>query len=431
MIAAAIVSLAKENFFRIALSSLVSVAVARSLGVNGFGELNYILSVVAILSAISEGGLLKRVKFLFGNGKNRLSLLRTATVLIFTQSCIVLFLFYSLGLWLGFLQVDGQLWILGIATIGVLLQFRGTYKVFLEAEMFIKETVNDRLVSFLCSAFSKLGCASLGLSLPFFVIANLISPIVELFLYKRRLRKETNDKIIPQVDKSDLLKLLLIVGPLLLNALSTMIFMRIDQIMITRMVSTHENGLYSLSARLSEMWNFIPTALAIVFFRDIKRNLDGEGIAIEDPQSRTFLLRYFSLNVYAVAFIAGVIFVSTPLFVPLVFGREFSDAVPVIRIHLFSLIFVAIGLARQQVFLARNMLWFPAFSAVFAAVVNVLLNLLWIPKWGGVGAAYATLVSYSLTSYFSTLAMRGGLNLFLIQTAGSLVPYFLVRSRDT
>jgi len=43
---------------------------------------------------------------------------------------------------------------------------------------------------------------------------------------------------------------------------------------------------------------------------------------------------------------------------------------------------------------------FSLFSQVSGAVSNIILNLILIPMYGAMGAAVATLISYSVTSYF-------------------------------
>lgn len=54
------------------------------------------------------------------------------------------------------------------------------------------------------------------------------------------------------------------------------------------------------------------------------------------------------------------------------------------------------GVARTQFLAAEGRLWANLPSVLLAVVVNVLLNWLWIPRWAGLGAAWATLVSYSI-----------------------------------
>ncbi|MFM6309557.1 MAG: oligosaccharide flippase family protein, partial [Dolichospermum sp.] len=50
--------------------------------------------------------------------------------------------------------------------------------------------------------------------------------------------------------------------PLILSGLTIIIYMRIDQIMLGQMVGDKAVGLYSAATRISEIWYFIPGAIA-------------------------------------------------------------------------------------------------------------------------------------------------------------------------
>ena len=50
--------------------------------------------------------------------------------------------------------------------------------------------------------------------------------------------------------------------PLILSGFSIVIYMKIDQIMLGKMIGPRALGLYSSATRISEVWYFIPTAIA-------------------------------------------------------------------------------------------------------------------------------------------------------------------------
>lgn len=67
-----------------------------------------------------------------------------------------------------------------------------------------------------------------------------------------------------------------------------------------------------------------------------------------------------------------------------------------------------------------------AFSVVsqgLGALANVVLNVILIPRYGMMGAAVATLVSYSAASYFALLLSQRTRPVFWMMTRALLMPW--------
>jgi O-antigen/teichoic acid export membrane protein len=54
--------------------------------------------------------------------------------------------------------------------------------------------------------------------------------------------------------------------PLIITAVFSVIYTRIDQVMIKNMLNSSSVGIYDAAVRLSEAWNFIPGIIASSFF---------------------------------------------------------------------------------------------------------------------------------------------------------------------
>ena len=77
----------------------------------------------------------------------------------------------------------------------------------------------------------------------------------------RILNIKLNNKIIYQLIKESL--------PLFISALSVNLYMRIDQLMLLKMLSSYELGIYSGVIKLTEIWYFIPNIIYILFIPKI------------------------------------------------------------------------------------------------------------------------------------------------------------------
>jgi O-antigen/teichoic acid export membrane protein len=113
------------------------------------------------------------------------------------------------------------------------------------------------------------------------------------------------------------------------------------------------------------------------------------------------LQTYFDL----IALVSYVVIVPVTAFSEIIiltiFGSEYKLSSFILQIHIWSFIFVALGVSRSKWLIAENMTGIALFTTALGAVSNILLNVFLIPAYGGVGAAWATLVSYSIYCYFS------------------------------
>lgn len=85
-------------------------------------------------------------------------------------------------------------------------------------------------------------------------------------------------------------------------------------------------------------------------------------------------------------------FLSTSI-VALLFGENYRDAGIVLSIHIWTTVFVSLGVASSSWIIAEGRQLLSLQRTVIGAIINIVLNLLLIPNYGGMGAALATLIS--------------------------------------
>jgi O-antigen/teichoic acid export membrane protein len=108
--------------------------------------------------------------------------------------------------------------------------------------------------------------------------------------------------------------------------------------------------------------------------------------------------------------------VTAPILVPLVYGPAFSSAVLPLLILLPGIVALSCGRIAMSDLMRRNMLERLAAISVAATALNVGLNLALIPSLGAVGAALASLVSYTTQAALAIAVDRraGGFALSLL-----------------
>lgn len=190
--------------------------------------------------------------------------------------------------------------------------------------------------------------------------------------------------------------------PLIVAGVSVTVYMRVDRVMLGEMLDDAAVGTYSTAATLSEVGNFIPVAIAASLFPVVVRSREGSDPELYEKRMQA-LYDVMALFGYGVALL--VMFFGAPL-IDLLFSREFGPAAGILQIHIWSLLFVALGGVRSRYLIAENRVRFAMWATLIGALMNVALNWLLIPRAGGAGAALATLLSYSVAAYFSCLFVR-------------------------
>ena len=99
--------------------------------------------------------------------------------------------------------------------------------------------------------------------------------------------------------------------------------------------------------------------------------------------------------------LAAIISLFTVIFskslVLFIYGKEFILAAPILSVYIFSLFGTFFTLLIYQELLLSNKTWLITLLPASTAIINILLNIVLIPNYGGLGAATATMISYSLT----------------------------------
>ncbi len=205
---------------------------------------------------------------------------------------------------------------------------------------------------------------------------------------------------------------------LILTGAFSVIYFKIDQVMLGQIAGDEEVGVYAAATRLSEVWYFIPTAIVTsVFPALIKAKGRGEKIYYARLQRLYDFLAWLGLAV-AVFFT----FASNRAIL-MIFGDQYAAAGPILAVHIWAGVFIFLKVAMGRWLLNEGRLAFLFISSAVGAIINVALNIPLIPRYGGMGAAVATVISYAvaglLVCFFYRPTWRNG----WMMTKALLVPF--------
>ena len=383
-----------DKILRMGVGLLVGVWVARYLGPEQFGLLNFAQALTGLFGAIAGMGLQGIVvrDIVREPGGAKLTL-GTAAVLQLIGGLVSFLLILVV---IATLRPDDVLARTIVAILGSLMLLNASQIAvyWFESQVQSKYTVWVQNSVFLVFAAIKVLLILQQAPLIAFVWATLaeaaaVALILLIALWKCGLAL-TSLRV-----SADRAKILLRDSwPLIMSGIAIMIYMKIDQIMLGQMIGDQAVGIYSAVVRISEVWYFIPMSIVASVFPAIL-----EAKKLSEAEYRARLQKLYDLMVWlSVSVALPMTFVATPL-VKLLFGEAYVAAGTVLAIHIWASVFVFLGVASDKWFLVENRQLLGLQRTILGAIANVVLNFMLIPKYGVIGAAIATVISQALAAW--------------------------------
>ena len=399
-----------DKVLRMGVGLFVGVWVARYLGPEQFGLLNFALAFTGLFGAIATLGLQGIVvRDIVRDPDGAKFTLGTAAILHLVSG----FLTFLLILFaIAQLRPDDPLARTIVAILGsmMLLKVSQIAVYWFESQVQSKYIVWVQNSVFLLFALVKVLLILREAALIAFVWAMLAEAAVVAIalLVVMGARGQALSRLRVSVIRAN--ALLRDSWPLILSSIAIMLYMKIDQIMLGQMIGDEAVGIYSAAVRISEVWYFIPMVVVASVFP-----------AILEAKDRSNTLYYARLQqlydlmvLLSVSVALPMTFIATPLVV-LLFGAPYAASGTVLAIHIWASVFVFLGVASSKWFLAENRQLLSLQRTVLGAIANVGLNLWLIPFCGPVGAAIATVGSYAIAAFLSDVLNRETRTMFVMK----------------
>ena len=403
-----------ERALRIAVSLFVGIYVARYLGPERFGLLSYALSFVGIFVALATLGLDEVVvRELIKTPEQREKILGTSFLLKLVGT---LLMWAAILVAIPLTENDLQTNILIIIiAFGTVFQAFNVIDLNFQAKVKSKYVVHAQFVQLIISSIVKIILVVNEAPLIWFAsvysldVIVLAMGLVFAYLYN-------GDNIFSWKWSFETSKYLLHDSwPLILAGVVISVYMKIDQVMIKEMLGAKEVGLYAAAVKLSEAWYFIPMAIASSLFPAI---INAKVYQKEVYYQR--LQKLYDLMVWiAIAIALPTTFLST-LVVEFLYGKEYLGSSSVLIIHIWTAVFVFLGVASSKYLLAENFIKKTFYRTFIGALLNIIMNYYLIGIIGIQGAAISTLVSHFFAAYLYDFFDKDLRNMFIFKTKSLL-----------
>lgn len=244
-----------------------------------------------------------------------------------------------------------------------------------------------------------------GLGLRGYVVAFAASFVVRWLLMQHFAKTTGFVRLsVSRLGGEEMRRLLRSALPLFGATVLSLLFHRMDILMLGKMSTPHEVGLYSAAVRIVDVLVLVPRILATAVYPALRRHRD------DDPEKmREVVAESTRLSLVVCSLVGLVAWVLAPWALYVTPGPEFVPATFVLRVLSWGILLQGAAHLGARLLIVveaeRDVLW----VGLLSMLTNLCLNAWWIPKWGIEGAALATLTSYGVagTLYLAFLRARG------------------------
>lgn len=383
-----------DKGFRLLAGLVVGVWVARYLGPEEFGLLNYSISLVGLFITFATLGLDGVVvRELVRNPANENRITGTSFWLKLGGALLVLLILVVATVLSD--QPQTEKWLVLWIGASVLGQSFNVIDYEFQSKVQSKFVVKASIVALVVASALKIGFILYGVSLVYFAVVIFVESVVLaaglVWFYLKQGGRLSVWKFDAEVAKS----LLKDSWPLIISGIVITLYLKIDQVMIKEMLGNTEVGWYAAAVRLSEIWYFIPIVISNSLYPAIVGSKEKSTKLYYDR-----LQKLYSLMVLIAVAIALPITFTSHLIIELLYGHEYREAAMVLMIHIWSAVFIFLLHASGKWLINENLTRNAFYRNLSGAVLNIGLNLYLIPKMGIVGSAIATLISYGVAGFF-------------------------------
>jgi O-antigen/teichoic acid export membrane protein len=410
-----------DKILRMGIGLLVGVWIARYLGPEQFGLLNYALAFTGLFSAIAALGMQEIVvRDIVRNPGGAYETLGTAGVLQIIGG-LVAYAFILVAI--AYMRPNDYLAQSIVAIIGstMILEASKIAVFWFESQVQSRYTVWVQNGVFLLFSAIKLILIIYQASLTAFVWVMFMEALLVALILLKVMNKYGFTLGFLKVNAQRARMLLLDSWPLVLASVSIMIYMKIDQIMLGQMVGDQAVGIFSAATRISEVWYFIPMVVVSSIFPAI---LNAKEQSKE--LYHKYLQRLYALMVWmSIAVALPMTFLAIPL-VEILYGKAYLESGIILSIHIWASVFVFLGVASSRWILAENRQILSLQRSLFGMLINVALNLLLIPLYGAIGAAVATVVAQFSVGMLFDVIQKETRPMFIMKIK-AFNPCFIIR----
>lgn len=380
-----------DQMLRMAAGFVVGVWMARYLGPEGFGWLNYALATVGVVSSLASLGIGSVVVRELVRAPEDTAAWMGAAFFLRASGAAIGFLVCVL---LASRQSAPAGSLTAIVAAGMLFQILDVVDLMVQAQGRARVAAGVRMTACVFASLFKATLILVEAPLEAFAAAGVAELAVTAggwWWWSRRAGCGPGQW---RAEGARVRALLRECWPLALSGFAVSTQAYADQLILGLLLGADELGQYAAALRLVSVFAFVPMVVQTAAAPEITRaKRDDEKLYWR----RLHNLYRLMLGIFVATAIP--LAVLGPEVVRMFYGASYAGAAALIPWLTFRLFLTNYGVARS-VFVANEGLFrFALVTSLAGAAVNLGLNFLWVPMWGARGAIAASLISFAVTIF--------------------------------
>jgi len=389
---------------------IIGIVVARYLGPERYGLMNYVISYVFLFQTFSVLGLDQiEVREIAKGIIPFQQILGTALGIRITSSLIFI-IFAVLTSWM----IDSDAYstsLIAIYSITIVLNsfnvIRNYFFAIVQNEYVVKSEIARTVIGIIIKLVLLVVHANLTWFMVAYALDGLLLSLGYLTAYRAKVGSlkdwSFNIRYVRYFLKESL--------PLLLSGVAVIVYQRIDQVMIGQIIDKEAVGFFSVASRFVEILIFIPLILCQTITPILVKSRQ-ESLDKYKQKAQQFMNLTVWLSLIASTLTALIAY----WLVALTFGHAYLPAVDILQIMAFKASAVALSTTAGAMLVTEGLQRYAIFRDSLGCVVCIVLNLLLLPRYGATAAAFVAIASTITAGYIADAIIPAYRHLFVCQT---------------
>lgn len=194
-------------------------------------------------------------------------------------------------------------------------------------------------------------------------------------------------------------------APIAFGMIFSVLYFRLDIVMLQLMTDEKVVGFYSAAYKLFEMSIVFPTSIMLVLFPAL----------VEEFHSDKSQFKKSSIKAFGIFFIFGgsfalILWGFSSEIIAIIFGDEFYPSIVVLEILSGAIFLFFLSFLLSNILITSGRESINTWNLVGATGLNILLNLALIPRYGAIGAAWSTLFCEAVLIVALGMEIRKSIN---------------------
>lgn len=396
-------------------SLLVGILVARYLGPEQYGLMNYVISYVCIFQVFATFGLDSiEIREESRHPEERDVIIGTAFTIKIILAAITL---AAVAVSVMITETDSfTRWMIMLYSLSIVLNSLNVIRNHFTSLVWNEYVVKTEISRTVIGALIKIGLLFAKAGLGWFIAVYTFDFVLLASGYCTSYRLKIDRIKLWRFDIKWAKYLVAQSFPLMLTGAAVMIYQRIDQVMIGKMIDSASVGQFSVASKFVEVLIFVPTIIAQTVAPILIRTREKDNDEYK-KKSQVFM----NVTIWGSIFMSVIMSLISYYVVIWTFGKAYLPAVLILQILSFKTVSVALSNTAGQLLIIEGLQKYAILRDGFGCVICVVFNLLLIPRFGTEGAAVVAILSNLSAGYIADLFIPQYRHLFRMQSKALLL----------